>query len=103
MRRSDRPERARIGPTADRHAAELTGKMGRALHDARRNLGLTQAQAAARAGISQSGWSRLEIDGDPRFTLATWDRAAHAVGGRLGAFVRGGSAAAAPRDAVHLK
>ncbi|CAN5816158.1 hypothetical protein BH24CHL5_BH24CHL5_06780 [soil metagenome] len=64
---------------------------------------MTQRHAARRAGLSQSGWSQLETAGDARFTLGTWDRAAHAVGATLDAFLRHASAATAPRDAVHLR
>ena len=78
-------------------------KLGKALRDARKRAGLTQRRAADRAGLSQSAWSQLEVDRDPRFTLLTWDRAAVAVGASLDAFIRGGSAADQPRDAVHLR
>ncbi len=103
MRRANRAGRARVGPIADRHATELSTKLGRSLREARNIAGLKQAQAAARAGLSQSGWSRLERDGDARYTVATWDRAAHAVGARLHAYIEGVSAADRPRDAVHVK
>ena len=63
---------------------------------------LTQAQASERAGVSQSGWSRLEL-GDLRAPLASWDRAAFAIGGSLDAFIRRASAADQPRDAAHLR
>src|SRR4051812_24449042 len=103
MRRTTGAERSRIGPRADRHAAELTKKLGKALRDARLRLGLTQAQTASRAGISQSAMSRLETNADPRYTLATWDRAAFAVGTSLHAFMPDATAADASRDAVHLR
>lgn len=64
---------------------------------------MTQALAAARAGLSQSAWSRLETDADPRYTLATWDRAAFAVGTTLTAYLPEASAADQPRDAVQLR
>ena len=70
------------------------------LRDARIRVGLTQAEGAARAGLSQGAWSRLENDGDPRYTLATWDRAAFAVGTTLNAYLPETSAADRPRDAV---
>ena len=103
MRRDRRPERARVGPAADRHSAALAARLGKGLRDARQAARLTQAEAAARAGLSQGGWSKLETQGDGRYTLATWDRAAFAVGGRLNAYVEGASAADQPRDAVHLR
>src|SRR5687767_3214570 len=95
--------RATAGPRADRHAAELTTRLGKMLKDARSVTGLTQSQASAIAGITQSTWSRLENDGDPRFTLATWDRAAFAVGTRLDAYLPQATATDQPRDAVHLR
>jgi len=98
-----RRPRATVGLAADRHASELAERLGLALRDARVRAGLKQAVAGARAGISQATWSKLERNRDARFTLATWDRAAFAVGARLEAFVRGGSAADLPGDAVHLR
>ena len=98
-----RHRRASVATIADRHAADLAARLGAALRDARRRANLTQAQAAAKAGLIQTTWSKLERDRDAGFTLATWDRAAHAVGGRLSAYVEGASAADQPRDAVHLR
>lgn len=95
--------RATAAVRAERHAVDLTARLGAALEDARRIAGLSQADAAVRAGITQSTWSRLEKDRDPRYTVLTWDRAAFAVGATLDAFVRGGSAASQPRDAAHLR
>ncbi|MEO6350452.1 MAG: helix-turn-helix transcriptional regulator [Candidatus Limnocylindrales bacterium] len=97
------PRRATAAAAANRHATELARKLGAALRDARRQAGLTQAAAGAPAGLSQATWSSLEVDRDAHYTMATWDRAAFAVGGTLEAFVRGASAADQPRDAVHLK
>ena len=87
----------------DRHASDLAGRLGGALKDARKRQGLTQAVAAARAGLIQTTWSKLERDRDARYTLATWDRAAHAVGTTLSAHLPYASAADQPRDAVHLR
>jgi transcriptional regulator with XRE-family HTH domain len=101
--RVERRSRARVASDADRHASELAGKLGSALRDARRRLGLTQTQAGNRAGIDQTTWSRLERDRDAGYTLATWDRAAHAVGTALSAYLPQASLAAQPRDAVHLR
>ena len=56
-----------------------------------------------KSGHQANHWSSLEVDRDPGYTLLTWDRAAFAVGAGLDAFIRGGSAADRPRDAVHLK
>jgi transcriptional regulator with XRE-family HTH domain len=72
------------------------------LFDGRRRMGLTQAVASARAGISQSEWSELER-GKTIATFPIVNRAAYAVGARLEAYLRETSAADAPRDAVHLR
>lgn len=103
MRRVGGAERATVGPSADRHSAELSRKLGKALREARVRAGLTQAETAAKAGLSQGALSRLERDADPRYTLATWDRAAFAVGTSLHAFLPEASAADLPRDVVHLR
>jgi transcriptional regulator with XRE-family HTH domain len=73
------------------------------LRDARLRSGLRQVDAARRAGISQATWSSLEIDRDGRYTLATWDRAAHAVGTSLNAHLPAATATDLPRDAIHLR
>lgn len=98
-----RQQRASRAGDAERHASSLAETLGKALRDGRHRLRLTQAQAAARAGLSQGTLSRLEVARDASYTLATWDRAAHAVGGRLKAYVEQTSAADQPRDAVHLR
>lgn len=98
-----RASRATAAARAERHAFELAGRLGAALKDARKLAGLSQAAAARRAGISQATWSSLEVDRDARYTLATWDRAAHAVGTALSAYLPQASAADQPRDAVHLR
>jgi transcriptional regulator with XRE-family HTH domain len=95
--------RATAAAKADRHAAEVAQRLGAALRDARRNALLTQRVAADRAGLSQATWSALENERDPRYTLATWDRAAFAVGTTLSAYLPETSAADRPRDAVQLK
>jgi transcriptional regulator with XRE-family HTH domain len=77
-------------------------KLGAMLRDGRRRTHRTQAEAAFRAGISRSEWSGLEL-GRKSATMATLNRAAHAVGGSLEACIRETSAADRPRDAVHLK
>ncbi|HUG48854.1 MAG TPA: helix-turn-helix transcriptional regulator [Candidatus Limnocylindria bacterium] len=88
---------------ADRQAVELATRLGKMLRDGRRRRRLTQAQACALAGLSQSTWSQLELGRDGRYTLATWNRAATAVGSSLRAYLERTSAADAPRDAVHLR
>ncbi len=95
--------RATIAGVSERHAVDLASRLGAALRDARGRAGLKQAEAAAKAGLGQTTWSSLEVDRDPRYTLLTWDRAAHAVGASLDAFIRGASAADQPRDLAHLR
>ncbi len=98
-----RHKRATVGVKAERHAKQVAARLGKALRDGRLAVRLTQSQAATRAGIAQSTWSRLENDADPCFTLATWDRAAFAVGASIEAYLRGASAADLPRDSIHLR
>jgi transcriptional regulator with XRE-family HTH domain len=88
---------------ADRHALEVAARLGRMLADGRRRAQLRQADAATTAGISQGTWSRLETTPDGRITLATWSRAAMAVGISLDAYLKQTSVASLPRDAVHLR
>ncbi len=95
--------RATKSARADQHAAELAGRLGAALRDARLKLGYRQVDAARRAGFSQATWSSLEIDRDASYTLATWDRAAHAVGTTLNAYLPAATATDLPRDSVHLR
>jgi len=95
--------RAHVSGAADRHAADLALRLGAALREARARARLTQAAAAARAGLSQPTWSALESERDARYTLATWDRAAFAVGTTLNAYLPQSTAADRPRDAVQLK
>lgn len=73
------------------------------LKDARVRRRLTQAAASEIAGLSPSTWSWLEVGRDGRGTLATWNRAARAVGSSLHAYLPEASAADQPRDAVHLR
>jgi transcriptional regulator with XRE-family HTH domain len=102
-RTNRRQTRATAAARAERHATELASRLGKALKEARLAIGLTQAAAARRAGMSQATWSALETDGDARYTMLTWDRAAHAVGTRLSAYLPETSAADGPRDAVQLR
>jgi transcriptional regulator with XRE-family HTH domain len=52
------------------------------LADARRRAGLTQAELAARLGMSQSGVAKLERE-DANPTVRTLERALRAIGRRL--------------------
>lgn len=102
-RDTGRRPRATVAGDADRHAADLAAKLGAALRDSRTRSKLSQAETAARAGIAQATWSKLERTRDAAFTLATWNRAAFAVGTTLNANLPQASAADEPRDAIHLK
>src|SRR5687768_4692279 len=103
MRRDNRAvRRSLLQSTADRLSGDVCRRLGGMLKDSRLQPRVTQKQAAGKAGISQSAWSRLEL-GDPRSSVATWGRAACAVGGSLEAYIRRASAAGQPRDAVHLR
>jgi len=77
-------------------------KLGIMLRDGRKRTRARQLDAAARAGLSRSEWSGLEL-GRKSATIATWSRAAFAVGGSLDAWIKATSAAEQPRDAVHLR
>ena len=98
-----RNRRATAAAAADRHSSDLARKLGGALADARRRARLSQRAAATKAGLSQATWSSLENERDARYTLATWDRAAFAVGTSLSAYLPEASAADQPRDAVQLR
>lgn len=103
MARNGRGQRrSNLQAKADRQSATVAEKLGKMLRDRRKATHQTQRQAAERAGLSQTGWSLLER-GDPRTTLATWNRAAVAVAGTLDAYIRRASATDMPRDATHLR
>ncbi len=87
---------------ADRQADEIAARLGSALKDTRTQRRMTQRDSAAFAGLSASTWSWLETAHDGRVTLATLNRAAHAVGSSLSAYLKEVSGAGQPRDAVHL-
>jgi transcriptional regulator with XRE-family HTH domain len=101
-RRSRSAKRTRLQSAADDATAALQKKLGAMLRDGRTQRGWTQAQAAARAGMSRSEWSGLELGKRPA-TLLTINRAAFTVAGGLAAYVQQASATDQPRDAVHLR
>ncbi|HEY4659138.1 MAG TPA: helix-turn-helix domain-containing protein [Gemmatimonadaceae bacterium] len=94
--------RTSLQARADEASDELARKLGRMLRDGRLRLRLKQAEATARAGLSPSEWSVLELGRSPA-TVPTINRAAFAVGGSLDAWIKETSAADRPRDAVHLR
>jgi transcriptional regulator with XRE-family HTH domain len=64
---------------------------------------LTQVQAAVRAGVSQSLWSRLERGLTVSVSLETLASCAAAVGTQLAAFLEAVPGAELPRDIEHLR
>lgn len=81
----------------------LAGRLGIALRESRLALGLTQAQAADRAGVSQPFWSRLEHGRGTVASLETLAAAAASVESELAAFVEARAGASLPRDIEHLR
>lgn len=73
------------------------------LEDGRAQGRLTQAECAARAGISRGRWADLEAGRDAGGTIRTYGRAAAAIGSTFAAYLTASSAADQPRDAVHLR
>lgn len=88
---------------ARERAVYLARRIGVALRDARLAAGLTQRDAAARAGVVQSFWSRLERGITSAVSLETLAACAAAVGLQLAAFLELGPGASLPRDIEHLK
>lgn len=91
-------QRATLG-----RASYLAHRIGVGLHDARLTLRLTQREAAARAGIAQPHWSRIERGRQPRVALATLTACAGAVDTQLAAFIEAMPGADLPRDVEHLR
>lgn len=98
LSRSTSVQRTAIG-----RAGYLAHRIGVALRDARLARGLTQRDAAARAGIAQPHWSRLERGLQPRASLTTLAACAAAVDAQLAAFVEALPGADLPRDMEHLR
>ena len=108
-------EPGRSAPRPIKHRAsqfEIVGRQrarvialrtGVALRDARRSLGLNQAEVGRRSGISQVHVSRLEHGAGDRASLETWSRVAAAVGEQLAAFLERAPGANQPRDLEHLR
>ncbi|RFS87565.1 XRE family transcriptional regulator [Actinomadura spongiicola] len=67
---------------AGREEARLAFELGNAVRERRLALGLSQAELAKRAGMTQPALSRLE-SGGPTPTIGTLERLAHALGARL--------------------
>jgi transcriptional regulator with XRE-family HTH domain len=88
---------------ADRRAAYLVRRVGIALREARVALRLPQRVVAARAGISQAHWSRIERGLEHGAALDTLAACAAAVDTQLAAFIEAMPGADLPRDIEHLR
>lgn len=84
-------------------ARYLARRIGTAIREARRALGLRQIDVAARAGITQPHVSRIERGVRPYAALATLAAVAAAVDVQLAAFIEARPGADLPRDLEHLR
>jgi hypothetical protein len=78
-------------------------RLGVGLRDSRVAAAMTQAEAAARARISQARWSELERGLGANAPIELWAVVAAAVGVQLAAFLEQVSGADLPRDMEHLR
>jgi transcriptional regulator with XRE-family HTH domain len=90
----------RVGTERARYLAR---RAGTALREARQTLRLRQSDAAARAGVSQPFWSRLERGDTTAVSLETLAACGAALGLQLAAFFEHAPGADAPRDLEHLR
>jgi transcriptional regulator with XRE-family HTH domain len=81
----------------------LARRIAIALRESRLALALTQAEASARAGVSQAYWSAVERGVATTATLETLAACAAAVDTELAAFLQARPGADLPRDIVHLR
>ncbi len=103
MGRANRSKpRTRRQVAADEATQALQKKLGRSLQEGRARQRWTQAEASARAGLSRSEWSGLEL-GRRSATFWAMSRAAHALGSGLSAYLEQISAATLPKDADQLR
>lgn len=86
-----------------RRSGYLAQRIGVALRDSRTALGVTQAEAAQRAGVSQGFWSLVERGEGTVASLETLASCAAAVSVQLAAFVEAMPGASLPRDIEHLR
>jgi transcriptional regulator with XRE-family HTH domain len=104
MRRGPRAPRTTANQRAAvRRVAYVGRRIGTGLRDARLALGLTQREAAARAGIGQPYWSRIERGLEHGVALDTLAACASAVETQLAAFIEAVAGAELPHDIEHLK
>ena len=102
-RKSTRRRTTLAQRTGEERARYLARRIGIAIRDARRALGLRQVDVAVRAGITQPHVSRIERGLVPYAALATLAAVAAAVNVQLAAFIEARPAADLPRDVEHLR
>jgi transcriptional regulator with XRE-family HTH domain len=88
---------------ARRRTSYLSGRLGVALRESRRALGMRQSDVADRAGVSQAFWSLLERGGGGTASLETLASCAAAVSTQLAVFIEATPGATLPRDIEHLR
>lgn len=104
MREPPKRHRATHAETVGRERASyLAGRIGVALRDTRRAVGVRQRDAAERAGLTQSHFSRIERGLEPGTPLSTFCALAAALGVQLAAFIEARPGASLPRDHQHLR
>ena len=84
-------------------AGIVSKRLGTALRDARTSAGMTQAQVADRAALSQTLISDLERGLGTTASIETWGMVAAAVGEQLVGFLERAPGADVPRDIEHLR
>jgi transcriptional regulator with XRE-family HTH domain len=101
---STRARRATRAVVAGRvHATAVAHRLGVALREAREAAGVTQAEVAARTGISQPMVSRLERGLGASSTIQTWAAVTASLDERLAVYVERVPGADRPRDFEHLR
>ena len=98
--------RRRAGPgrlAGRQRTRHLAQRLGIGLRESRLGVRMTQAQASARAGVSQPFWSRLERGAAGTASLETLASCAAAVETQLATFLEAVPGADLPRDLEHLR
>jgi transcriptional regulator with XRE-family HTH domain len=104
MGRFNRAQRAGAQARAGRiRGRSIAVRLGVALREARSSVGLTQAQVADRAALSQTLISDLEIGHGQGASIETSAMGAAAVGEQLVGFLEHAPGASQPRDIQHLR
>ncbi len=103
--RPDQPSRraGRYELAGRRRALAIAVRLGMSVRHARQAANLTQAQVAARAGVTQTSISLLERGRGTGTGLETWAAVAAALGDQLAAFLEHASGAEQPRDIEHIR